>query len=440
MSGREAVRVELARALGGEPGEIARLQGGAGRCQMWSLQASGRPLVFRQFPDGVEREVVRVREWQVLRLARDAGVPVPSPVALTPSGIVVERVAGEARPQRLLTEERWAPARRGLVARVAAAAARLHAIEPPGFLPHEPELDGHGSGPALSGLAAAEAAVVMLERHLDRMGEPHPAIEVGLRWLRRNLPAPASTSIVHGDLRLSNLVVSEDGRPTLIDWELVHVGDGAEDLGWMCVRSWRFGAAPPALGCGSRHELLAAYAAAGGRTLSLAELRWWEVCGNARWAVICLLQAHRHRTGIARSLERAMIGRRTCEAEWDLLALLADDRPPPQPSPSPQDGPSAVELLEALADYLRADLRPRAPAEDSFRLAIAANACRMLARELPADFIPKQPAARERSAALCAQVRAGSLDGRLDGLIETQRAEVRAKLEVANPRWAAPGL
>ena len=83
----------------------------------------------------------------------------------------------------------------------------------------------------------------MLERHLDRIGEPHPAIEVGLRWLRRHLPAPAPPAIVHGDFRLSNLVVAEDGGPTLIDWELVHAGDGAEDLGWMCVRSWRFGSA-----------------------------------------------------------------------------------------------------------------------------------------------------------------------------------------------------
>ena len=435
MSGLDAVRVELAAALGAEPTEIAPLQGGAGTCEMWSVTANGRPLVFRRFPGG---DVVRDREWRVLELARAAGVPIASPVALTPSGIVVERVAGEARPQRLLNDDRWARARSVLVARVAEAAARLHAIERPAFLPREPELEGHGSGPDESGLAAAEAAVVLLERLLDRIGEPHPAIEVGLRWLRLHLPAPAPPSIVHGDFRLSNLVVADDGRATVIDWELVHAGDGAEDLGWMCVRSWRFGGAGAALGCGSREELLAAYAAAGGRTVSLGELRWWEVCGNARWAVICMLQADRHLSGVDRSLERAMIGRRTCEAEWDLLALLADDRPPPEPTPSPQDAPSAVELLETLADYLRNDLRPRAPGEDSFALAVAANACRVLARELPADFSPLDPAARERSAELAARVRAGSLDGQLDGLVDTLRAEVRAKLEVANPRWLTP--
>ena len=243
---------ELAEALGAEPTEIAPLQGGAGTCEMWSVTANGRALVFRSYPEGDARDIVRNREWRVLELARAAGVPVASPVALTPSGIVVERVPGEARPRRLLCDERWAQARSALVARVAEAAARLHAIEPPAFLPYEPELEGHGSGPDLSGLPAAEAAVVMLERHLDRIGEPHPAIELGLRWLRRHLPAPAPPALVHGDLRLSNLIVAEDGRPTLIDWELVHAGDGAEDLGWMCVRSWRFGSAQAALGCGSR--------------------------------------------------------------------------------------------------------------------------------------------------------------------------------------------
>ena len=165
--------------------------------------------------------------------------------------------------------------------------------------------------------------------------------------------------------------------------------------------------------------------------MSLDELRWWEVCGNARWAVICMLQADRHLTGVDRSLARAMIGRRTCEAEWDLLALLAGDRPPPAPSAdAPGRARTRRELLETVAEYLR-DLRSRAPAEDSFTLAVAANACRVVARELP----PDDPAARERAAQLAAALRSGAHDAELDALVDPLRAEVRAKLEVANPRW-----
>ncbi len=419
------VAAELASALG-EPEAIAPLSGGAGRCEMWSATVAGRDVVYRRYPEGLERDVVRPREWDVLALARAAGVPVAEPLALTPEGIVVERVAGEARPRQLLTDDRWAHARSVLVARVAEAAARLHAIEPPPGLPREPEFEQGGTASELDRLPA----VAVLERHLDRLGEPHPALELGLRWLRLRPPPAAPPSIVHGDFRLSNLVVAEDGRPALIDWELVHAGDGAEDLGWMCMRSWRFGSPLPALGCGTREELLAAYAAAGGRAVSLDELRWWEVCANARWGVICILQASRHLTGVDRSLERAMIGRRTCEAEWDLLALLAGDRPAPPPSASPQDAPGAAELLETVASYLR-DLRSRAPAEDVFPLAIAANACRVVARELP----PDDPAARERAARLAAELRAGEHDTGLDALVGPLRAEVRAKLEVANPRW-----
>lgn len=418
---------ELERALGARPADVAPLVGGAGRCTMWSLTAGGRPLVYREFPAGVDRDVVRPREWRTLALVTAGGVPVPDPVALTAEGIVVERVPGESRPRRLLADPEWADARAHLVARVAQAAARLHAIEAPDFLPSVTELDG--DAPAAG--QAAQTAVATVERCLDRVGEPHPALELGLRWLRRELPPPAPRSIVHGDLRLSNLVVRPDGQPTLIDWELVHVGDGAEDLGWMCVRSWRFGGAGPALGCGTRDELLAGYGAAGGRAIGLGELRWWEVCGNARWAAICLLQAHRGRTGAGRALERAMIGRRVCEAEWDLLELLAEGRSPPPAAPVAQDRPVARDLLHAVAEFLRDDLRPRVAPDDALTLAVAANVCRVVARELP----PEDPAPSERAVALSCALRAGEHDDALESLVDPLRAEVRAKLEVVNPRW-----
>src|SRR5207248_1654607 len=83
------------------------------------------------------------------------------------------------------------------------------------------------------------------------------------RWLREHLPPATEPTLVHGDLRLGNLMVDEGGLVALLDWEICHAGDGAEDLGWMCIRSWRFGADEhPALGVGTRQALLDAYAAA----------------------------------------------------------------------------------------------------------------------------------------------------------------------------------
>lgn len=293
------------------------LLGGASR-ELWGFEvASGAErhrLVLRRDPPGVEDPPARRREWEALVAAHRHGVPVPEPFWLTDdaTGLVMRRLEGETIPRRLLREERYGAARNRLVAQVAEAAAALHAI-PAGELA---ALEAPGDRPASAGVEGLEA-------ELERVGEPHPALELGLRWLRAHLPQPREPALVHGDLRLGNLMVGEGGLVALLDWELCHLGDPAEDLGWLCIRSWRFGNDDrPAAGLGTRDELLEAYAGAGGREVSRDELFFWEVYGNVRWGVICLIQADAHLSGAHPSLERAAIGRRTCEPEWDLLAMI----------------------------------------------------------------------------------------------------------------------
>ena len=110
----------------------------------------------------------------------------------------------------------------------------------------------------------------------------------------------------------------------MIDWELCHAGDPAEDVGWLCIRSWRFGNdALPVAGVGRLDEFLDAYEAAGGVRPDPERLRWWEILGNVKWAVICARQAHDHLTGRRPSAELASLGRRICEPEWDLLELVS---------------------------------------------------------------------------------------------------------------------
>jgi aminoglycoside phosphotransferase (APT) family kinase protein len=110
----------------------------------------------------------------------------------------------------------------------------------------------------------------------------------------------------------------------VLDWELAHLGNPIEDLGWFCVRSWRFGSPHCAGGFGSVEELLAGYASVDGVEVGMDELRWWEVFGNLRWAVMTIVQAARHWTGASPSLELAMVGRRTCEPTYDLLRLIKE--------------------------------------------------------------------------------------------------------------------
>jgi len=301
--------------------DLAPLVGGASR-ELWSFELvigeERRACVLRRDPEGVEDPAGRRREFEVLRAAYDGGVPVPEPLWFVESdrgaGFVMERLEGEAIARRLLRDDRYAVARERLTGELGAAAAAIHAISLDGLKSLEAP-DGH----------PAEAAIAGLESELDRVGEPHPALELGLRWLRRHLPEPVPPGLVHGDLRTGNLLVDEHGLVGVLDWELCHGGDPAEDLGWLCIRSWRFGADDrPAGGFGSRDELLAAYAAAGGREVTREELRFWEAFANVRWGVICLVQAHAHLSGAVRSLERAAIGRRTCEPEWDLLAMVGE--------------------------------------------------------------------------------------------------------------------
>jgi aminoglycoside phosphotransferase (APT) family kinase protein len=286
---------------------LAPLVGGASR-ELWAFELVAgderRAAVLRRDPVGVGDPAGRRREWEVLRAAHDHGVPVPEPLwfveSASGSAFVMERLEGEAIARRLLGDDRFAGARERLTGQLAHAAAAVHAI-PVSELPATQV----GERPP------AEAGIAALEAELDRIGEPHPALELGLRWLWRNLPEPVEPALVHGDFRTGNFMVDERGLVGVLDW--------------LCIRSWRHGAdTNPAGGFGSREELLAAYAAAGGRAVTPEQLRFWEVFGNVRWGVICLVQADVHLSGRQQSLERAAIGRRTCEPEWDLLAMVGE--------------------------------------------------------------------------------------------------------------------
>ena len=119
-------------------------------------------------------------------------------------------------------------ARPRLAAQCGEIAARIHAIDPDTL----PRLPTHG----------AATQIDQYRTLLDTFGEPHPAFELGLRWLAERIPpAPARAELVHGDFRNGNFIVGPEGIRAVLDWELAHLGDPVEDLGWLCVKSWRFG-------------------------------------------------------------------------------------------------------------------------------------------------------------------------------------------------------
>jgi hypothetical protein len=261
-----------------------------------------------------------------------------------------------------------------------------------------------------------------------------------MRRLAASRPAPTARVVVHGDFRLGNIIVDADGLAGVLDWELAHVGDAAEDLGWPCVRSWRFGARPPVAGVGERGELLARYAAAGGPRVDPATLTWWEAYGTLRWAVICVQQAATHLSGAVRSVELAVIGRRTCEVELDLLDLLVGRRPieglaPMATTAGPHDRPTAGELLAATREWLTGvELSGR----DAFLARVVDRALATVDRELTLGPMLAERHERrlasigyDNDAALAAGIRGGD---DTEQVIDAVRDAVVDKLRVADPR------
>ncbi len=285
-----------------------RLTGGASR-STWRCVAGGEPVIVQL--QQAEAEVDMSLEAAVVRAAFDAGVPVPELLGFVPPGegsgaaIVSRVVDGETIARRILRDDRFAIARERLVEHLGRAVARIHRIDP----------DVH------PGLERSDPVDVARER-LDELGQPHPAFELGLRWLEDHRPDPRPDVVVHGDVRLGNVIVDEDGLAAVIDWELAHVGDPMEDLGWLVTPAWRFGSPQPAAGVGTRQALLDAYNDEAGTDVDLDTLRWWEVSGILKWGVICIGQADRHLSGARRSHELAAIGRRVCENEHDLFLAL----------------------------------------------------------------------------------------------------------------------
>ena len=303
------------------------LTGGASR-QTWSFDAAiedpqGRvktlPLVLRSDPRRGPNFMARELEYRLLEAAATAGVPVPA-VHLMGDGslgvpfFLMERVEGETIPRRLLRDEEYAEARRAMTGQLAAILAKVHRVPPVEGL----------TAPA-EGRSPAEEEVAQFEQRYRAIApEPHPAFELAFRWLRANLPRTSERALVHGDYRIGNVIFGPEGARALLDWELAHVGDPMEDLGWICVRSWRFGNHDlPVGGLGSREEFFHAYEEAGGFPVDAGRVRFWELFGNLRWGIICISQARTYLEGLSASVELASIGRRTAETEWELLALMA---------------------------------------------------------------------------------------------------------------------
>lgn len=298
---------------------IARVSAGA-TLETWALDAvradGSVPLILRRSPGNRAGTSVTLDcEAEVLRAVGAAGLAVPEVWHVLTAedglgeGFLMRRIAGETVPRRIIRAVEASGTGERLVAQLGDALALLHATPPEGLPPLV--------------TTDARTALDQLEEGMSRPGaQPRPVFELALRWLRRRLPDPVTPALVHGDFRNGNIIVGPDGLGAILDWEIVHWGDPAEDLAWIELPPWRFGILEkPVGGLGSRNSFHAAYAARSGRPIDPARVDFWRILGSLRWGIgtaAMIEWFHGHDP----SVERAMIARRASENEMDLMRAI----------------------------------------------------------------------------------------------------------------------
>ena len=305
--------------LGGPMTDCTRLSGGASQ-ESYRFVCGNDLFVLRRPPGGVPKNtssnaLSMTDEARALAHVYEAGVAVPEVVHICAPedglglGYIMRFIEGQTIARKILRDDEFSDTRPQLAAQCGTMLARLHGLE-------SDQMEGLPSSDAKGEL---DKYIEILRAH----GHPHPVFELAIRWLADNVPPSQAHCLVHGDFRMGNLMITpESGVVAILDWELAHIGDPMEDLGWPCVPSWRFGQHQnPVGGFGQREDFYAAYEAAGG-TIDRAAVRFWEILGTLKWGIMCTMMATAFTSGADRTVERAAIGRRASETEIDLLRML----------------------------------------------------------------------------------------------------------------------
>lgn len=273
------------------------------------------PALAADDPRGGMPRVSGRNETLMMQAGQAAGVPTPPVrVALTDedglgSGHITDFVQGETIARKILREPDFAPLRQRFAMQCGEAVGRLHAIDP-ATLPFLVRFD-------------AEPQVAKYKQIYLGYGVPIPALDAAFNWAEAHLPKDVPLSVVHGDFRMGNIICGPEGIRAVLDWELACVGDPIADLGWLCVKTWRFGGPGPVGGVGSRDDLIAGYERTSGRTVNRDHLAFWEAWGSVKWGVMCLLKGQAHRREAAeRTVEAFAIGRRMEEPLYDFFNIL----------------------------------------------------------------------------------------------------------------------
>ncbi len=259
--------------------------------------------------------IAKTLEAKIQKVVKESGAPVPeilfefSEGDEIGEGYVMESIPGETIPRKILRDDKFATVREKLPFEIGKSLAQIHQTN----VENLQELEPVNFHDALNKLFAVYTS----------FEQPQPVFDLAFKWLHAQDLRDYGQVLVHGDFRFGNFIISEDNLESVIDWELAHIGNPMEDLGWLCVRSWRFGNDEKRVGgLGHIEQLIEGYESNSNIKVEPDQLDIWQLYGSLRWGIICMIQTFAHLHGLINSVEKAAIGRRVSETEFDLMNML----------------------------------------------------------------------------------------------------------------------
>jgi aminoglycoside phosphotransferase (APT) family kinase protein len=252
-----------------------------------------RKLILRVGPtNGLFAPYSVLPQVYALQSMENSRVPVPRLVSYSQEGanigfpfFISEHVAGDvAAPWRGsgASEQH----RRGIVMQFLDILAELHTID----WQHLPlrELLAKNPSDERTERAPLTAWRALVSRPLIRY---YPLLDWAGLWLHENCPTPPRMTIVHGDYRVGNFLEENGSITAILDWELTHIGDPHEDLGWALIPTFN-GGSRKLYGVMERSEVIDRYQNKAGITLSKRSLAYYEAFALYQMAAIQICGIH----------------------------------------------------------------------------------------------------------------------------------------------------
>ena len=286
---------------------------------------TARSFIIRRDPTASLLETERELEFKVMQCLESTPVPVPKMYWLEPDEKWLER------PFCVMEKMPGSPvpflSRRGLFAPEDPALRTKIAKQWVEILAHIHTVDWKGLG--LSFLRVPEAGTDCAGREVDKWEkvldkhklEPQPILTEALLWLKSNKPETERITLVHGDFKQDNLLHENERITAFLDWEMTHLGDPMEDLGWAYMEWWR---QDTSLICGliEKEQFVRYYEDLSGIKVDERKVFFYQVLGCVKMATICLTGVRSFSEEKTRDLVLGLLGLLVPRLEDELANLL----------------------------------------------------------------------------------------------------------------------